>query len=240
MIFVPVNSLGNRRLSFYLAMEEYLARHRNDGDDIFFMWQVEPSVIFGRNQVIENEVNLEYCRANNIATFRRKSGGGCVYADKTNVMFSFITRSDNVQFTFHRYMTLLASALIEIGLDATTTENNDILVEGQKVSGNAFYHIPGHSIVHGTMLFDTNMQHMLSAITPPQTKLSKHGVQSVRQRITLLKEHTSMTIDEFKQFVVNRFCDSKMELTPSDIEAIKALEQAYLNPEFIYGHKLKQ
>ena len=233
LVLLPDDSI--RLLSFYLAMEEFLARYRNDGDDLFFMWQVEPSVIFGRNQVIENEVNLDYCRANGIKTFRRKSGGGCVYADMTNVMFSFITRSDNVQFTFHRYMTLLSSALIELGLNATTTENNDILIEGRKVSGNAFYHIPGHSIVHGTLLFDTNMQHMLTAITPPQTKLSKHGVQSVRQRITLLKEYTSMTIDEFKQFVIQRFCNSTMKLTTQDVEAITTIEQEYLEPSFIYG-----
>ena len=65
------------RLPFYLAMEEYAARNL-DEDECFFMWQVEPTVIFGRNQLIENEVNLDYCRAHGIQTYRRKSGGGCV------------------------------------------------------------------------------------------------------------------------------------------------------------------
>ena len=69
-----------RSLSFYLAMEEFVARHV-DADDCFFMWQVEPSVIFGRNQMIENEVNLTYCQEHHIQVYRRKSGGGCVYAD---------------------------------------------------------------------------------------------------------------------------------------------------------------
>ena len=48
-----------RRLSFYLAMEEYVARRMNESD-CFFLWQVEPSDIFGRNQVVENDVNLAY------------------------------------------------------------------------------------------------------------------------------------------------------------------------------------
>ena len=58
MKYIALPDLGTQRLSFYLAMEEYVARNV-DEDDCFFMWQVEPSVIFGRNQLIENEVNLD-------------------------------------------------------------------------------------------------------------------------------------------------------------------------------------
>ncbi len=230
-----------RRLSFYLAMEEYAAKSLpiegevGRGSAFFFLWQVEPTVIFGRHQVIENEVNIDYCREHGIQFYRRKSGGGCVYADKSNVMMSYITRSDEVQTTFHAYMEMVCGMLRELGLDATSTEHNDVLIDGRKVSGNAFYHLPGWSIVHGTMLFDTDMQHMLNAITPPQQKLDKHGVQSVRQRITLLKEHTNLSIEEFKKFAIEKLCDKELRLTEEDVKNIERIEQEYLNPDFIYG-----
>src|SRR3712207_8193148 len=86
------------------------------------MWQVEPSVIFGRNQLIENEVNLDYCRENLIQTFRRKSGGGCVYADWKNVMFSYITDEDNVNFTFNRYINMVVLTLIKLRSEEHTSE----------------------------------------------------------------------------------------------------------------------
>ena len=236
MIHLVLPSDETRRLSFYLAMEEYAARSLNDGDDLFFLWQVEPTVIFGRHQVIENEVNIPYCREHGIEFYRRKSGGGCVYADRSNVMMSYITRSDEVQTTFQTYMQMVCRMLKELGLEATSTQNNDVLIGGRKVSGNAFYHLPGHSIVHGTMLFDTDMQHMLSAITPPRQKLDKHGVESVRQRITLLKEHTSLSIEEFKQFAKQKLCNKELRLTEEDVKNIEKLEQnEYLNTEFIYG-----
>ena len=222
MTYLALPSNDTRRLSFYLAMEEYAARQLNDGDDLFFLWQVEPSVIFGRNQVMENEVNIDYCRKHGIQFYRRKSGGGCVYADMSNVMMSYITRSDEVVTTFARYMEMVCGMLRELGIPATSTQNNDVLINGRKVSGNAFYHIPGHSIVHGTMLFDTDMEHMLHAITPPQTKLDKHGVQSVRQRITLLKDHTNLTIDAFKQFARERLCDKERMLTAEEVREIEA------------------
>ena len=226
-----------RRLSFYLAMEEWAARSLNEGDNLFFLWQVEPTVIFGRNQVIENEVNIPYCREHGIQFYRRKSGGGCVYADRSNVMMSYITRSDQVQTTFKEYMQMVTKMLQELGLEATSTENNDVLIGDRKVSGNAFYHIPGHSIVHGTMLFDTDMRHMLNAITPPQQKLDKHGVESVRQRITLLKEHTNISIKEFKRFAVEKLCDKEFLLTEEDVKDIEKIEQEYLDPNFIWGVK---
>ena len=95
MKYVALPFQEPRRLSFYLAMEEFVARH-TDEPDAFFMWQVEPSVIFGRNQVLENEVNVAYCREHGISLYRRKSGGGCVYADMDNLMLSFVTSEENV------------------------------------------------------------------------------------------------------------------------------------------------
>ena len=224
-----------RRLSFYLAMEEYVARRLNTGDDCFFMWQVEPTVIFGRNQLIENEVNLDYCRQRGIATFRRKSGGGCVYADMGNVMLSYVTRDENVHFTFNKYINLVALVLYKLGIEAKASGRNDILIEGRKVSGNAFYHIPGHSIVHGTMLYDTDMENMVGAITPSNAKLRSKGVESVRQHIALLKDYTSLSLDELKAFVRRELCQTEMVLTDSDIRSIEEMEQEYLSDEFVYG-----
>ncbi len=235
MTYVTLPMVCDHRLSFYLAMEEFLARHKNESDDLFFMWQVEPTVIFGRHQDIDNEVNVNYCHQHNIQFYRRKSGGGCVYADRSNLMMSYITRSDEVMTTFSSYMKMVTQMLTDLGLQATSTQNNDILIGDRKVSGNAFYHIPGHSIVHGTMLFDTDMQHMLNAITPPRAKLDFHGVKSVRQRITLLKEHTDLTIEAFKAFAIQHLCDSTLRLTDDDVEAIETIEKDYLNPLFIYG-----
>lgn len=235
MTHITLPTDETRRLSFYLAMEEYVASQKGDLEEAFFLWQVEPTVIFGRHQVIENEVNIPYCREHGIQFYRRKSGGGCVYADKSNVMMSYITCSDHVKTTFQEYMHMVCSMLRELGLEATSTENNDILIGGRKVSGNAFYHLPGRSIVHGTMLFDTDMQHMLQAITPPTQKLNKHGVESVRQRITLLKEHTNLSIEQFKQFAVRKLCNKELQLTTDDIKNIETIEKKYLNTEFIYG-----
>ena len=129
-------------LSFYLAMEEYVARHI-DESDAFFMWQVAPSVIFGRNQVAENEVNLAYCREHGIKVYRRKSGGGCVYADMGNVMLSFVTSGENVGFAFNRFVNMVLLVLRKMGIGATGTSHNDVMIGSRKVCGTACYHLSG-------------------------------------------------------------------------------------------------
>ena len=215
-------------------MEEYVARHLA-ADDYFFMWQVEPTVIFGRNQLIDTEVDIEYCRANSIQMYRRKSGGGCVYADRDNLMLSYVTPASNVNLTFNRYMLMVEHLLQKLGIDAKTTGRNDILVDGKKVSGNAFYHLPGRSIVHGTMLYDTDLERMVRSTTPSDAKLKSKGVESVRQHVTTLNKYLDITIDEFKNFVRANLCDGEVVLDDCAVEAIKEIEQGYLTDEFIYG-----
>ena len=224
-----------RILPFYLAMEEYAARIMGQ-DDIFFMWQVRPTVIFGRNQLIANEVNLDYCREHGIEYYRRKSGGGCVFADMSNIMFSYITRSDNVELTYSRYTHAVVAMLRQLGLDASDNGRNDILIAGQKVSGNAFYHLPGRSIVHGTMLYDTDMTHITHAITPSKSKLESKGVQSVASRITTIRQHSDIGLEDFKAHVRRTLCDGEIELDERDIVEIEQIMQTYLTPEFILGN----
>ena len=227
MKYISLPDLKDRRLTFFLAMEEYVARCLDEPDG-FFLWQVAPTVIYGRNQVAENEVNFDYCREYGIEVVRRKSGGGCVYADRDNLMLSFISIGDNVGFAFNRFMGMVLLVLRKMGVEAVGTNHNDILIGGRKVCGTACYHVAGRSIVHSTMLYDTNMEHMTHAITPSHEKLQKKGIESVRQRITLLKDHTTLTLDEVKTLVRDTLCDGERVLSETEVAEIEKLEKKFL------------
>ena len=232
MKYVALPTAAVRRLSFYLAMEEYAARYL-DEPDCLFLWQVEPSVIFGRNQVVADEVNVGYCREHGIRMYRRKSGGGCVYADMDNLMWSFVTSEENVGFAFNRFINMVLLVLRKAGVEATGTSRNDVMIGDRKVCGTACYHLSGRSIVHSTMLYDTNMEHMLHAITPGPAKLGKRGIQSVRQRITLLKDYTPLSLEEVKTLIRETLCEGERVLTAGEVAAIELIEQTYLCDDFI-------
>lgn len=178
-----------------LALTEYLLKEQEMVQTIqqptLFTWVVAPTVIYGRHQSAETEVNENYCREHGIAVVQRKSGGGCVYADEGNLMISFISPSTHSEQVFAEFLNIIAQALQAKGLPAVTTAHNDILVNGRKVSGCACFTSPTGTIVHGTLLYDVNLEAMLAAITPSTDKLAKHGVASVRQRVANLKELTT-------------------------------------------------
>lgn len=227
-------------LPFYLAMEEHLARNY-PGYDFFFLWQVDPTVIFGRCQNPFTEVNLDFCRQEGIATFRRKSGGGCVYADRSNIMMSHVTTPEApVTTVFARYCSMVADTLRSLGLDAEANGRNDILISGQKVSGNAFYHLHGRSIVHGTMLYDADLPRMSAALTPSRAKLHAKGVSSVRSHVTTIHQHLpALSLEDFKSTVLHSLCSEELHLTPDDAEAIDRLSRKYYTDEWIwsrFGH----
>ena len=221
-----------RSLAFYLAMEEYVASEVED--ESFFVWRVEPTVIYGRNQVLENEVNLEYCREHGVDVVRRKSGGGCVYSDLGNIMVSYVTRRGDVSEVFDRYMTALTEALCALGVPAEKSGRNDILVDGRKISGNAFHQLPDRSIVHGTLLYSTDLEALTEAIKPPLEKLQRHGVESVRQRVMNLSEYVAAMPDPaqalrspeaLEEYLVRYFTDGEVHLSERDVVKILRFAQ---------------
>ena len=223
-----------RSLAFYLAMEEFVAREVEG--EAFFVWRVEPTVIFGRNQVLENEVNLEYCREHDVDVVRRKSGGGCVYSDLGNIMVSYVSRRGDVSEVFDRYMTALTEALRALGVPAEKSGRNDILVEGRKVSGNAFHQLPDRSIVHGTLLYSTDLEALTEAIRPPVEKLQRHGVESVRQRVMNLSEYVALMTEPddalkspeaLEKYLVGYFSDGEIHLDENDLAVIARSEATW-------------
>ena len=223
-----------RSLAFYLAMEEYVAREVED--EAFFVWRVAPTVIFGRNQVLENEVNLEYCREHGVDIVQRKSGGGCVYSDMGNIMISYITRRGDVSEVFDSYMTALTEALRALGVPALKSGRNDVMLDGRKISGNAFHQLPDRSIVHGTLLYSTDIEALTDAIRPPVEKLQRHGVESVRQRVLNLSEYVAMMTEPadalkspeaLEEYLVGYFTDSEIFLTEDDVRAIESGEATW-------------
>ena len=220
-----------RSLAFYLAMEEFVAREIEG--EAFFVWRVEPTVIYGRNQVLENEVNLEYCREHGVDIVRRKSGGGCVYSDLGNIMVSYVSRRGDVSEVFDRYMTALTEALRALGVPAEKSGRNDILVEGRKVSGNAFHQLPDRSIVHGTLLYSTDLEALTEAIRPPVEKLQRHGVESVRQRVMNLSEYVALMTEPddalkspeaLEEYLLRYFTDGEIHLDENDLGVIARSE----------------
>lgn len=227
------------QLPFYFAVEEYVARHYTD-DDYFMGWRVNPTVMLGRNQLIDNEVNTDYCKEHKIDIFRRKSGGGCIYADKGCIQFSYISRAVNANEAFAAYMQRMADLLKGLKIDAQLSGRNDILIDGTKVSGCAFYQLSNRSVLHNSLLFDTQLDHLSNALTPAKEKLQSKGVASVRQRVTNVATYTQLDILAFMDYVQQEMCGTEvLELTEEDMKEVAEIEKELASDDFVYGKNPK-
>ncbi|MBQ9639853.1 MAG: lipoyl synthase [Bacteroidales bacterium] len=230
---------GLRGVPFWFAVEEYVARHWTD-DDYFLIWQVAPCVMVGRNQLIDNEVNVEYCRQHHIAITRRKSGGGCIYSDEGCLLFSYIVREHDAAVVFERRMQDTARTLRAAGLEVELSGRNDILVQGRKVAGAAFYRCGTSNVMHNSLLFSSNFDHMQRAITPSKAKLQSKGVESVSQRVGNVGDYTSMDIASFRVLARRTLCSNAARvLTEEDMTQVLQIEQQLASDEFIFGSNPK-
>lgn len=227
-----------RPLPFYLAMEQWIAQ-KIPGEEALFTWVVRPTVIIGRHQCLETEVDVEYCRSHDIDIVRRLSGGGCVYADPDNLMISYVCPTHRpVTEVFAIFARNVADTLRDLGLNAEVSGRNDILIDGKKVSGCAYYHTVDHAIVHSTMLFGCNPAAMSLAITPERSKLALRGVKSVASRITTISEHNpDITIRRFRS-EIRRLTSGEHIITAAEEAEIRQIEARYHTTEHLQGRRL--
>jgi lipoic acid synthetase/lipoate-protein ligase A len=110
------------------------------------------------------------------------------------------------------------------------------MIGPHKVSGNACFALPTATIVHGTLLYSVDYSVLQQAITPSEEKLAKHGVESVRQRVINIRDIETTTIDSttaLAEAVQQYWSEEQIEFSQEDLLAIDAIEQEYLDPEFI-------
>jgi lipoate-protein ligase A len=171
-----------------MAMDEFVLEGLRLDEPVFALWQNAPSVIIGLSQNAFAEVNLPYLEEHGIALARRVTGGGAVYHDLGNLNYTIAGRSRDLERDYPAYVTMVADALRRLGVPAEVSGRNDILVEGRKCSGYAKRVWKDRLMIHGTLMYDVDLEVLTSALAVPGSKLSSAGVASVRSRVANLKE----------------------------------------------------
>lgn len=198
-----------------LAIEIYLLKHFSE--DIFMLWQSEPSVVIGRHQQVEAEVNLPFTQREHIKVARRFSGGGAVYHDLGNLNLTFIENGNKIH--EHKYTHLIIRFLRTLGIEAVADERQAIFVGGLKVSGSAQSIYKNRVMHHATLLFDTDLEKLRRSLEghPTEEKGRIAYVKSVKSPVTNLKSHTTCTLATFREKAFAYFLEAfSGEIYPID------------------------
>ena len=214
---------------YNMAFDQFCLEELEVDEPVFYLWQNAPAVIIGLNQNAYAEVNLPYLREHGILLARRVTGGGAVYHDLGNLNYTIVGRTSDLERDYPGYLTYVIEALRSLGVPATLSGRNDILVEGRKVSGYAKRVWKDRLMVHGTLMYDVDLDTLSRALSVSTDKLEAHGIASVRSRVANLKDYlpslptVTALRDALERILSRQYADSEVMLTPTQTEHIREI-----------------
>lgn len=245
-----IDNKGITDPSINLALEEYVLQNFGEKDTYLLFYINKPSIIIGRNQNTIEEINTNYVDENGIKVVRRLSGGGAVYHDEGNLNFSFITKDDGESFqNFAKFTKPMVEALNNLGVPAELQGRNDLAANGRKISGNAMFSTKGRMFSHGTLMLDSEIENVVSALNVKMEKIKSKGIKSIRSRVANISEFLDekISMDEFKEMILRYIFDvedvkdvPQYELTDEDWENVHQIsKERYQNWDWNYGKSPK-
>lgn len=148
-----------------LALDDALletAEASESHPEILRFWEPEsPMVVIGRSSPLAMEVNLEYCKANDIPVFRRMSGGQSIVTGPGCLMYAvLLDYRKRPQLRMldkaHEFvMNKLSNSLGSIGIETEMKGTCDLTFRGRKFSGNALRCRKNWFLYHGTIILET-------------------------------------------------------------------------------------
>ena len=232
--------------NFNFALEKYAMEELDIAKEYFLFWRTTPTLMIGRYQNTLAEINMPYAQEHDINIVRRITGGGTIYTDPNGWQFSFIVRDPGERrIEFARFTRPILDALHSLGVaDARHTGRNDLTIDGKKFSGNAQYLRRDVVLHHGSLLFDTDLEALVRALSVDDEKIVSKGIQSVRQRVTNIADYlpNKMTSLEFRGVMLSyllRDMDT-YTLTERDIRRVIELRQSLFDQwEWNFGNDPK-
>lgn len=239
-MYVKCNSTDAK---FNFSLEKYLMYQLDVSDEYFIFWRTSPTLMTGKFQNTLAEINMPYAKAHNIDIVRRVTGGGTIYTDMNGWQFSFIVKRKG-KLEFETFTRPIIEALRSLGVEAQLTGRNDLTIGDRKFSGNAQYVGKDVMLHHGSLLFDTDLEELVRALSVDDEKIISKGIKSVRQRVTNIAEHLpkAMTSLEFRDVMLSFLLKDMGVYEPNeaDIESVNEIKRSQFDTwEWNFGNDPK-
>ena len=228
---------------YNLAVEQHLMETVGEDECVLYLWQNRNTVVIGANQNAWKECRVSLLEGEGGRLARRLSGGGAVFHDLGNLNFTFLVSEEN--YDLDRQMTVIERACRLLGIDARRSGRNDVLADGRKFSGNAFYHSGGKAYHHGTLLVSVDGEKLARYLSPSKAKLEAKGVDSVRARVVnLIELSPGLTCERMAECMTAAFGAvyglpvESMDASALDAQTVEKYRARNASDEWLYGKPL--
>ncbi len=230
-IFSPFN-----QAFLNVALEHYLLHEKKEEYLLFYI--NKPAVVIGKHQNPFAEVNIEYTKQQNIPIVRRFSGGGTVYHDEGNLNIALIRNS---LIDFSTFLNPIIKSLEFFGLKVITSPRNDLLFNGYKITGTAAHLFKNRSLLHGTLLYESNIDKINKALDASRNFFIGKFVLSTPAKITTIKSHVLLPFNEFINLFSHELCKNlsisqAYLLTHEEQDKIQSIAESYYKKwDWVFG-----
>jgi lipoate-protein ligase A len=226
----------------------YHALPRLGMEGLILLAPAEPYLCIGCHQDVDQDIDLDYCRANDIPVFRREVGGGGVYLDGQQLFFQIVLHKDHPQAQgskidlYRRMLEPVARVYGDLGVPAVYKPVNDVISsEGRKVSGTGAAEIADHVILVGNIIMDFDYETMVRVLKVPDEKFRDKIYKTMRENLTTLKRETGRAplLEEIVPVLAGRFEEVLGPLEPADLpqavyDKARELEPLFTSDEWLH------
>ena len=130
-----------------------------------------PYMCIGHFQDPSKELNINYCKNNNLPVIRRETGGGAVYIDDKQLFIQWIFKPDSFPQKIEKKFQLFIEPIVEtyrfFGIDAYAYGGHDVHVNGKKIVGTGAARIGNAEVITGNFITEFDSSHMVGALNLP-------------------------------------------------------------------------
>ena len=210
-----------------------------------------PYVCIGFHQDVEQEVDLEFCEANNIPVFRREVGGGAVFLDGNQLFFQLIIQRDNpiaprqIAAFYKKFLQPVIEVHRRIGLEVKYKPINDLVIETRKISGTGAAEIGDSIVFVGNLILDFDYETMSRVLKIPDEKFRDKVKKTIEENLsTIRRELGEQKYQQLKEPTLNNMMVEEFEkllgsLKPANkndelIAKMKELEASMINNAWLF------
>jgi len=210
-----------------------------------------PYVCIGFHQDVEQEVDLAFCKQNNIPVFRREVGGGAVFLDGSQLFFHLILKRDNpvaskrIDAFYRKFLQPIIDVHHRIGIPAIYKPVNDLVIENRKISGTGAGEIGDCIVFVGNLILDFDYETMSRVLKIPDEKFRDKVKKTIEDNLSTIRrelgEKASNQWNEktLNNLMVEEFAKLIGPLTPCNkdttlIEKMEHLKGTMLQDEWLF------
>jgi lipoate---protein ligase len=209
----------------------------------FWEW-IEPALVIGSHQSVQNEVDRVTARRLGFTVTRRISGGGTMLCEPgRTITYSLYLPGTAVEgMSFRQSYAALDAwavrAFNALGVPASYREINDIISPRGKIAGAAQARRRGFVLHHTTIAHAMDVALLPQLIRIGRDRLSERGTRSADKSVSPLSWFTSLSCEETARHLETTFFEefgaATSELPAEELRAAEELvAEKYANPDWV-------